>query len=84
MRFDELTLHDCLHEAVESFGFDELTKIQEETFLPVVEGHDIMACSQTGSGKTVAFLLPIMERMLRFPKNGIRIWNYDFINISQG
>ena len=72
MRFDELTLHDCLHEAVESFGFDELTKIQEETFLPVVEGHDIMACSQTGSGKTVAFLLPIMERMLRFPKNGIR------------
>lgn len=72
MRFDELTLHDCLHEAVESFGFDELTKIQEETFLPVVDGHDIMACSQTGSGKTVAFLLPIMERMLRFPKNGIR------------
>jgi len=72
MRFDELTLHDCLHEAVESFGFEDLTLIQEKTFEPVVDGHDVMACSQTGSGKTVAFLLPLMERMLRLPKKGIR------------
>lgn len=73
MRFDELTLNDCLHEAVESFGFEEMTQIQAETFLPVVDGHDVLASSQTGSGKTVAFLLPIMERMLRNPKSGIRV-----------
>ncbi len=73
MRFDELTLNDCLHEAVESFGFEEMTQIQAATFQPIVDGHDILACSQTGSGKTVAFLLPIMERMLRNPKSGIRV-----------
>lgn len=73
MRFDELTLNDCLHEALESFGFEEMTQIQAETFQPVVDGHDVLASSQTGSGKTVAFLLPIMERMLRNPKSGIRV-----------
>ncbi len=72
MRFDELTLNECLHEAVDSFGFEELTQIQASAFQPVVEGRDLIACSQTGSGKTVAFLLPIMERMLRNPKSGIR------------
>lgn len=71
MRFDELQLSNELHEAVESFGFEELTTIQEKTFSPIISGNDIIACSQTGSGKTVAFLLPMMEKMLKNPTKGI-------------
>ncbi|MCF0206557.1 MAG: DEAD/DEAH box helicase, partial [Bacteroidales bacterium] len=72
MRFDELPLNECLHEAVDSFGFEQQTQIQAETFSPILEGHDLIACAQTGSGKTVAFLLPMMESFLRKPKSGIR------------
>jgi superfamily II DNA/RNA helicase len=44
--------------------FDQLTPIQKAVITWITEGHDVMGCSQTGSGKTIAFLLPILNKMM--------------------
>lgn len=65
MKFTELNLHPELNSAIEKFGYQECTPIQEQAILPIIEGRDIAGLAQTGTGKTAAFLLPIMERILR-------------------
>ena len=65
MKFTELNLDTSLQTAINSTGFTECTPIQEQSFYPIVEGKDVAGLAQTGTGKTAAFLIPLMERILR-------------------
>jgi hypothetical protein len=70
--FNDIGLEKILLENLKSMKFDSLTPIQKTVIPYVVEGEDIMGCAQTGSGKTVAFLLPIIDKMLkRGPPNAV-------------
>ncbi|MCB1172300.1 MAG: DEAD/DEAH box helicase [Leptospiraceae bacterium] len=71
MRFDELSLHPDIQKAILAMGFSELTPIQEQCWQPGIEGRDIAGVSQTGTGKTVAFLLPLLHDLLANPQEGI-------------
>lgn len=65
MKFTELNLHPELNAAIEKIGYQECTPIQEQAVGPLLEGKDIAGLAQTGTGKTAAFLIPMMERILR-------------------
>jgi ATP-dependent RNA helicase RhlE len=59
--FDELDLNTELLESIDYMGFRETTPIQEKAIPVILAGNDLIACAQTGTGKTAAFLLPIMN-----------------------
>ena len=61
MRFDEFELKDELLDAISYMGFENATPIQEQAIPAILSGHDLIACAQTGTGKTAAFLLPILH-----------------------
>lgn len=62
--FDALGLSASLRSAVKSAGYTEPTPIQRETIPLVLAGRDVLGCAQTGTGKTAAFALPILNRLL--------------------
>ena len=64
MPFSSFDLHPDLLRGVKELGFTRPTPIQEQAIPPVVKGRDLLACAMTGSGKTAAFLLPIMHRLM--------------------
>jgi len=64
MHFTELNLSESLQGAIRDMGYEEMTPIQAQAIPPGLQGHDIIGCAQTGTGKTAAFLLPIFERLL--------------------
>ncbi len=72
MTFDELVLEQKIKDGIDSFNYTELTKIQEAVLPIILEGNDLLACSQTGSGKTAAFLIPIMEKVLKSDRIGVK------------
>jgi Superfamily II DNA and RNA helicases len=72
MSFTALNLHPNLLRAVEALGFTTPTPIQRDAIPPVREGRDVVACAMTGSGKTAAFLLPIIERLMAKPRGVTR------------
>ncbi len=61
MKFKELTSNEEILRAIEELGFSETTPIQDETILSIKEGRDLIAQSQTGTGKTAAFAIPTIE-----------------------
>ena len=63
MRFDEFSFHPELLEALSYMGFEEATEIQEMAIPVILEGRDVIACAQTGTGKTAAFILPILNKL---------------------
>jgi len=63
MRFDELDLCDDVLDALDAMRFDQCTPIQEQAIPLALEGRDIIAVAQTGTGKTAAFLLPVIDRL---------------------
>ncbi len=63
MTFAELGLDPTMLTAVSELGYDKATEIQERAIPKVLAGKDIVGCSQTGTGKTAAFVLPIVQRM---------------------
>ena len=64
MRFDELELEDEILDGLEDMNFQDMTPIQEHTIPIILEGHDIIGCAQTGTGKTAAYTLPLLNRLL--------------------
>ena len=64
MRFDEILTNDDLLDALYDMHFDECTPIQELAIPPVLGGRDLLAVAQTGTGKTAAYLLPVIERLV--------------------
>lgn len=63
MPFSTLGLHETILSAVEAEGYIQPTPIQSQAIPPVLAGKDIIGCSQTGTGKTAAFSLPILQRL---------------------
>ena len=67
MTFDELSLISPLLANVRDAGYSIPTPIQKATIPLVLEGDDVLGCAQTGTGKTAAFALPILQRLLQKP-----------------
>ncbi len=65
MKFYEFNFEDKLLDGLDAMGFEKATPIQEEAIPIIMEGHDLIACAQTGTGKTAAFLLPILNRIVK-------------------
>ena len=63
MKFSELKLNDRVLEALDAMRFDECTPIQEQAIPVILEGRDLIAVAQTGTGKTAAFLLPVLNKL---------------------
>ena len=64
MFFDELPLADEVLDALWDMHFDECTPVQEHTIPVILEGRDVISCAQTGTGKTAAFILPLLTNLL--------------------
>jgi len=63
LTFKELGLNDQLLDGLDAMGFEKATPIQEEAIPVILKGKDLIACAQTGTGKTAAFLLPILHNL---------------------
>src|SRR5688500_1456099 len=72
MPFTSLHLHPNLLKGIKELGFSRPTPVQLEAIPPGMAGHDLLACAQTGSGKTAAFLLPILHRLMDKPRRTTR------------
>ncbi len=70
MNFKEFNLDNHLLEGIESFGFEDATPIQEKAIPTILEGKDIIAIAQTGTGKTAAFLLPVIHKIINSGQEG--------------
>ena len=71
VRFEELPLHPKIRQGVREMGYRAATPIQSRAIPEAVGGRDLVATAQTGTGKTAAFLLPILERTLELPPGRI-------------
>lgn len=67
MNFDELPLCDAVLDGLSAMNFTEMTPIQEQAIPLILEKRDIIACAQTGTGKTAAFLLPLINNLYSEP-----------------
>jgi len=70
--FTALALHPSLVRAVKELGFVRPTPVQADAIPPAMAGRDVLACAETGSGKTAAFLLPILNALIAKPRGTTR------------
>lgn len=73
MLFTEFGLNDQLIEAISYMGFDKATPIQDKAIPQIMQGHDLVGCAQTGTGKTAAYLLPILNKLSENPDEKTRV-----------
>lgn len=67
MKFSELNFDANLQEGLDSMGFETPTPIQEQAIPIILSGKDLIGCAQTGTGKTAAFVLPILDKLSKNP-----------------
>jgi superfamily II DNA/RNA helicase len=67
MRFDELPLCDAVQDGLQAMNFKEATPVQAETIPVILAKRDVIACAQTGTGKTAAFILPLLHNLQSVP-----------------
>ena len=63
LKFTDMTFHPAIQRGIRDMGFTQATPIQEKSIPPALEGRDVLACAMTGSGKTAAFVLPMLQSM---------------------
>ena len=63
MKFNELQLIEPLLKAVAHLNYEEASPIQSQAIPPLLEGKDLLGCAKTGTGKTAAFALPILQKL---------------------
>ena len=73
MTFKDFGLHESLVEAIDHMGFSEATPIQRQAIPSIIEGQDLMACAQTGTGKTAAFVIPILHLLADNPCEEVKV-----------
>ena len=73
MDFSELNLEDCVLDALDTMNFQTCTPVQEKTIPVILEGHDLIGVAQTGTGKTAAYLLPVINQLSKggYPEDAI-------------
>lgn len=69
MNFTELGLDDRIIESISYMGFDKATPIQEQSIPVILQNKDLIACAQTGTGKTAAFILPVMHQLMQLKEH---------------
>lgn len=72
MSFDSFNLHPQVSAGIRTLGYHTPTPIQKKAIPKVLEGRDVMGLAQTGTGKTAAFVLPILERLINRPRGRVR------------
>ena len=73
MNFSQLGLKPAQVRRCEFLGYTEPTPIQRQAIPVVLSGQDLIGCAETGTGKTAAFLLPIIQRITELPRPGVRV-----------
>ncbi len=64
MKFTDFHLHDDVMEGIDAIGYEKPTPVQEMAIQPIIENKDVIACAQTGTGKTAAYVLPLLHNIL--------------------
>ena len=67
MTFREFGLDERLLEGIDAMGYETATPVQEQVIPPIIAGRDLIASAQTGTGKTAAFLLPLIHKLITIP-----------------
>jgi len=67
LKFIDLGLDQRILDGIDAMGYETATPVQQQVMVPILEGKDIIAAAQTGTGKTAAFLLPLLHRLLTSP-----------------
>lgn len=71
--FASLNLNEKLAKAIQEMGFEKMTKIQTKAIPPLLAGKDVLGAAKTGSGKTISFLVPAIETMMKLR---FKVWAY--------
>ena len=72
MTFSEFNFVPELQEGLDAMGFEKATPIQEQAIPIILEGKDIIATAQTGTGKTAAFILPVLNKISNSHGKGVK------------
>jgi len=72
LKFAPFKFHSSITAGIKALGYTTPTPIQDQAIPPVLAGRDVMGLAQTGTGKTAAFVLPILERLLQGPRGRVR------------
>jgi len=72
LKFSDLNLVPSILEGIDCMGFEKATPIQEQAIPHILEGHDLIGCAQTGTGKTGAFIIPVINQISANPSSGIQ------------
>ncbi|MDD4924336.1 MAG: DEAD/DEAH box helicase [Dehalococcoidales bacterium] len=72
MNFNDFNLHPCIMEGVNALGYTEPTPIQSKAIPVALQGNDIVGLAQTGTGKTAAFVLPILQKLMPGKRGQVR------------
>ena len=72
MSFESFDLDGRVRAGIQAAGYDQPTPIQQQAIPPILAGKDLLGIAQTGTGKTAAFMLPILQRLLANPGRGVR------------
>jgi ATP-dependent RNA helicase RhlE len=73
LNFESFAFHSQINSGISSVGYSSPTPIQQQAIPPILEGRDVLGLAQTGTGKTAAFVLPILQRLLAGPRGKLRV-----------
>src|SRR3970282_1926577 len=73
VNFVSFAFHPQINAGISAAGYSTPTLIQLRTIPPILAGHDVLGLAQTGTGKTAAFFLPILQRLLKGPRGKLRV-----------
>lgn len=74
MNFSDFDFHSLINAGIKALNYKEPTPIQAQAIPPILEGKDLLGIAQTGTGKTAAFVLPILQRLITAPKRpGVKV-----------
>src|SRR5512134_620778 len=71
MSFSSFNFHPQIVAGIKALGYCTPTPVQRQAIPQVLQGHDVMGLAQTGTGKTAAFVLPILQRLLKGPRGRV-------------